>query len=136
MGPFRSGLILAAATIAPVPAFADVCERVRPHWDGGPVTPWTEMIALFGSPISLVLLLGTALAVRFRSSWGALTVFVGWSFAVAAVTFFDPTNGTRRAAAIEGCVGSPTLYILVVAAICMSMMLYMNRVDKIDRNPD
>lgn len=136
MGPVRGGVTLAAlAVLAAGPAHAEVCAQFRPDWDGGPVSAGQEMIALFGTPISLVLLLATAFAIRFRSAWGALAVFVGWSFAVAAVTFLDPTGGQRAAAAAEGCVGSPTLYIAVVFALCAGLMIYLNKVADRGKDP-
>lgn len=104
-----------------------VCAQVRPDWDGGPVSAWSEAILLFGSPISLALLLCTALVLRFRTAWGGLIVFVAWSFAVSAVTFFDPTGGLRAAATAEGCIGSPTLFIALVAAIGIGTLLYTGR---------
>ncbi|MEM6577312.1 MAG: hypothetical protein AAF678_02375 [Pseudomonadota bacterium] len=134
MGPLRGGLTVAILTVAASPAHAEICATFRPAWDGAPVTATQETIALFGTPISLVLLLATAFAIRFRSAWGALTVFVGWSFAVAAVTFLDPTGGMRAAAASEGCVGSPSLYIAIVFALNAGMMLYLNKM--VDKGPD
>lgn len=134
MGSFRSGLTFTVLTLIASPAGAEVCAQFRPDWEGGEVTAWQEMIALFGTPISLVLLLATAFAIRFRSAWGALAVFVGWSFAVAAVTFLDPTGGMRAAAATEGCVGSPSLYIAAVFVLCGGMMVYLNKVNNDDRD--
>lgn len=129
MGSFRSGLTLVFLTSIASPARAETCAQFRPAWDGGNVNAFQEMVALFGTPISLVLLIATAFAIRFRNSWGALAVFVGWSFAVAAVTFLDPTGGMREAAAAEGCVGSPSLYIAVVFVLCGGMMVYLNKVN-------
>lgn len=134
MDLLRSALIVATAVVVPHPVIASTCSDFRPNWDGGSVSAWSEMIQLFGTPISLILLLGTALAVRFRKPWAALAVFVGWSFAVAAVTFLDPTGGVRAAAAAEGCVGSPSLYIAVVFALCGAMMVYLNKMADRDQN--
>jgi len=50
MGPVRRGLILAAL---PGPALAgEACSRLRPGWDGTPVSVWAEAAALFGSPMA------------------------------------------------------------------------------------
>ncbi|QFT97450.1 hypothetical protein FIU85_09070 [Roseovarius sp. THAF8] len=112
----------------PVPARAqEVCARVRPDWDGAPVPAWEEAILLFGTPASLVLLLASALVLRFRSAWGALAVFVGWSLLVSAFTLFDPTGGQRIAAAAEGCIGSPVLFISIVMAIGVGLLLYTGK---------
>ncbi|MEM8803594.1 MAG: hypothetical protein AAGF55_13765 [Pseudomonadota bacterium] len=121
--------------MSPTPALAETCDKIRPDWDGGSVSAWAEAIQLFGTPISLFLIISTALVLRFRSSWGALAVFVGWSFAVATVTFWDPTGGMRQAAQIEGCIGTPTLYITIVFIICGAMMLYINRLQEKPKDP-
>lgn len=127
MGSFRRGLIFLTLAALPGPAIAEVCERVRPNWDGSPVSLWSETVMLLGTPISLFLILSTALAFKFRSSWGALAVFVGWSFAVATVTFWDPTGGLRETARLEGCIGTPTLYIALVFATSVGLLLFVNR---------
>ncbi|MGK7753570.1 MULTISPECIES: hypothetical protein [unclassified Roseovarius] len=128
MGPLRRGLILAALLTLPVAARAqDVCAKVRPGWDGAPVPAWEEAVLLFGSPASLVLLFASALVLRFRSAWGALAVFVGWSLLVSAFTLFDPTGGQRPAAAAEGCIGSPALYIAIVMAVGVGLLLYTGK---------
>lgn len=121
MGPFRRGLIL---VLLPGPAWAGACAELRPGWDGTPVSAWAEAVALLGSPLSLILLVATALALRFRSQWGALAVCVAWSFLVSGFTVFDPTGGAREAAMTEGCVGSPAIFILGVAALCVATVLY------------
>lgn len=128
MGPLRRGLILASAMLLPFAARAgEVCDKVRPNWDGGPVSAWEEALLLFGSPAALVLLFCTVLAARFRSAWGGLAVFVGWSFLVSAFTFYDPTGGQRPAAAAEGCVGSPALFIGIVAVMSIALLLYTGK---------
>ncbi|MCR9114981.1 MAG: hypothetical protein NXH84_17005 [Rhodobacteraceae bacterium] len=115
----------------PLPAWAGVCETLRPTWDGTPVSAWQEAIWLLGTPISLFLLLASALVIRFRRSWAALAVILAWSFLVSAFTFYDPTGGQRTAAAAEGCVGSPVLFIAVVGAICVGLLVYTGKaVDK------
>ena len=128
MGPVRRGLILAPLLTLPSLVRAEeVCAKVRPDWDGAEVSAWQEAILLFGSPASLILLFLSALVLRFRSAWGALVVFVAWSFLVSAFTFFDPTGGQRLAAAEEGCIGSPTLYVAIVLAIGVGLLLYTGK---------
>ncbi len=48
---------------------------------------------------------------------------VGWTFWVSLISMADPT-GTREIARAEGCIGSPTLFIALVAAICVATILY------------
>ncbi len=120
MGPLRGGLIL---SLLASPVWAEVCDKERPHWDGTPATAWTEAIALFASPLGLILLLATAFAVRWRSTWGGLAVTVGWTGFVTLILSHDPT-GLREFAMAEGCIGPPTLFIALSIAICIATILY------------
>ena len=127
MGSLRRGLILA---LLPTQALASACDTIRPSWDGGDVGALAEAITLFSSPISLILLLSTALVFRFRSSWGALAACLAWSFLITAVTFFDPAGGVRTLAEAEGCVGPPWLFISLVAALSVGMIVYTGKPDR------
>lgn len=120
MGSLRRGLMLATL---PTAVWAEVCDKERSGWDGTPVTAVGEAIALFSNPVSLVLLLVTALAIRFRSQWGALAVCVAWTGWVSLIAFVD-TGGIRSAALAEGCIGSPTLFIVIACTLCVAAVLY------------
>ncbi|MBD3664725.1 hypothetical protein [Sulfitobacter aestuariivivens] len=125
MGPVRGGLIL---SLAPLPALAEVCDKVRPLWQAGsPATAWDELVGLMATPPSLALLLASALVIRFRHQWTALIVVVLWSFWVSAVAHYGRDGEIERAALAEGCIGSPALFILAVTAICGAMILYTTR---------
>ena len=119
----RRGLVLAAC-VSPGPAFAGACEALRPGWDGAPVTAFGEALHLFSAPPALILLGGTIIALRFRSQWGGLAVTVLWSALVWFIVFGPDPSGDRRAAALEGCMGSPALFIAIVAAISVATILY------------
>lgn len=121
MGPVRGGLI---ATLLPGAAWAEVCDKVRPGWDGTSVTMVGEALVQFMTIPSLALLLASAIAIRFRSQWGAAAVVVLWTIWVSVVAFLDTTGGIRDAAIIEGCIGAPVLFIVAVAAICTGMIIY------------
>ena len=124
MGPLRRGLTAAPFLLLPGAAVAEVCDKVRPLWaPGAPATAWDEFLGLIATPPSLVLLVLSALAVRFRHQWGALVVVVLWSAWVSLVALSAPDE-IRAAAIAEGCIGSPVLFIGVVAAICVAMILY------------
>lgn len=123
MGPVRRGLIPLILFASPTRAFAEVCDKVAPGWDGTQVNAFQEMISLFLSPISLVLLALTLISLRFRSQWSGLVTVVFWSGFVTLITMADPT-GLRVPAHAEGCVGSPALFIALVAAICIGTVLY------------
>lgn len=106
--------------LLPGPALAQTCAELRPGWTSdAPPTAWTEVLALMSTPASLVLLLASAVVVRLRHQWGALAVTLFWSFWISFVALAGPTQ-----AAAEGCIGNPTLFIVLVAAICMGMIVY------------
>lgn len=117
-----------AVTLFPQAALAEVCDKVRPLWRRaeGPATALDEALHFAASPVSVVLLLATAIALRFRSPWGGLAAVCGWSALVFVIVFGDaqdPTGITPMARA-EGCIGSPALFIALVAAICVGTVVY------------
>lgn len=112
----------------PTPALAGACEAERPFWvPGSPATALDEFVHLALSPASIILLLLTAIAVRFRSQWGGLAVLVLWSILVSVLAFgWGPQSRAEalQSARLEGCLGSPVLFIGLVAVICLAMILY------------
>ncbi len=136
MGPFRRmsvvsrgrlNRLFAIVTLSlacPSVAFAEVCDKERPLWDGTPVNAVQEALFLTASLPSLVLILVTALALRFRNRWAGLAAVCGWSAMVYLLTFGGDPTGIGQLAAKEGCVGSPTLFIAVVFTICVGTILY------------
>ena len=132
MGPVRGGLILCAL---PGVAWAEVCDKVRPGWDGAPVSALGEALGLFLSPAGLILLALSIFAVRFHAQWAGLAVVLLWTVFVTIVTMADPT-GIRPQAMAEGCVGSPTLFIVAVAAICVAIVLWTKPRTKDDPPPE
>ena len=109
----------------PTSALAEVCDKVRPHWvPGTDATAFSELISLFGTPPSLILLVATAIVLRFRSKWGGLAVTVLWAGWVSLVSIVGANEEMQQLAAREGCVGSPALFIVAVAAICIATILY------------
>lgn len=119
MGPLRGGLIL---SLLAGPTWASTCAQINPIWDGVRISPLQEALHLFLSPIGLVLLAATLFAVRFRSQWGGLVAVLGW----AGFATFVAMGGTeaQQAARLEGCIGSPALFIGVTLAICAGTVLY------------
>lgn len=119
MGPIRRGLI-AGALLVPNAAMAEVCDEYAPGWDGTPVTTLDGLGAHAQSPVVLVLLLGTAIAIRLRHQWGGLAAVVGWS----AYIFFLMQNEVFATAVTEGCAGNPSLFIGIVTALSAGVVLY------------
>lgn len=107
----------------PGAAFAQSCADQRPGWTPGTeVSALAEAIALFSSPVALILLIATVLCFRFRHQWGALVVVVCWTGVVSLIAFTGA--GGRAAGMAEGCIGSPTLFIAIVAALSVGLILY------------
>ncbi|MCT4557859.1 MAG: hypothetical protein N4A61_07345 [Pelagimonas sp.] len=117
-----------AALVAPGAAWAEVCDKVRPLWDpaSGPATLVDEALHLASLPPSLILMVGTALAVRLRSQWGGLAVVSGWSILISVLVFGNrgDATGIHQHALSEGCIASPALFIGVVTAICIATVIY------------
>lgn len=109
--------------LLPGAARAEVCDKERPNWDGIPENGIGEAIALFSTGPSLILLLCSALVIRQCHAWGALGVAVLWTAFASVLAFVSPDDIKLQAIA-EGCIGSPTLFIGVVTAICVGMILY------------
>ena len=119
MGPVRGGLIL---SLLPSLAWAQTCAEQRPSWDGRPVTMAQEAMFIATTPAALILILGTVIAARFKSSWGGLVVVLGWTALVSFLTMLAPDS--RKQAFAEGCVGNPALFIGIITAICIGMIFY------------
>lgn len=109
--------------LIPRSAWAQNCADQRPNWvPGSDVTAVTEAIALLSSPFSLILIIATVLCIRFKSQWGSVIVVVLWTALVSLITFGDA--GGRAAGMAEGCIGSPSLFIAIVAALSVGLILY------------
>jgi len=109
---------------------------VRPGWDGTPVTAMGELIYLLQTPMVLVLILCTALALRFRSEKGGLGVVIGWSIATFLVTGWGGSDGTMGTAIAEGCIGNASYFVAVAAAICIGVVLYTAPLPRRGQKPD
>jgi len=103
---------------------AEVCAQERPAWDGVPVTALGEFLILLQTPIVLVLIIATALVIRFRLEWAGLLVVVGWSLSTYLVLDWAGTDSIRQAGIAEGCIGSPSVFIVVAVMICIGVVLY------------
>lgn len=119
---------LAALALLPSAALAEVCDKVRPLWDPatGPATAVDEALHLASTPVAMILLLVTALALRLKHAWVGLAAVCGWSAYVGLTVFgnrSDP-SGIHQSAVAEGCIGSPALFIGTVTAICIATILY------------
>lgn len=128
----RAALFSLIFAILPGSAWAQSCADQRPNWvPGTDVTAVSEAIALLSSPFSLVLIIATVLCFRFQSQWGSVIVVVLWTALISLITFGDA--GGRAAGIAEGCIGSPSLFIAIIAAMSVGLILYTApRADKDD----
>ncbi|MEM9583320.1 MAG: hypothetical protein AAGA08_09410 [Pseudomonadota bacterium] len=112
------------ATLTPTAAFSEVCDKVRPDWvSGTQTTAWQEAIHLFSTLPSLFLIIASMIVVLKRSQRGGLAVVLLWSIFVSVITFLGDPQMDNFAIA-QGCMGSPTLFIGAVTAICVAIILY------------
>lgn len=119
-------LLLAAALTAltPLPAFAGVCETLNPDWvAGSSVSLLQQTISMLAMPVSLLLLIASAVMFRLRAQWGALAVIIGWASWITALTT-QTAIAARRAAQLEGCAASPALFFAIAVAVCIGLVLY------------
>lgn len=110
-----------AGACLPTTALAEACATLRPDWDGTAVTALDELLYLVGTAPALLLILGAALAIRLQSQWGGLIVIVLWTVLVTYILMGN--QDIARAATLEGCIGSPALFIALVAAICVAIVV-------------
>ncbi|MCA0871714.1 hypothetical protein LCL97_12825 [Seohaeicola saemankumensis] len=124
MGPLRRGLTALAALAAPGTAWAGVCDTMRPGWTPGTApTAIDEAIALGSTLPSLVLLAATLVCAFFRLQWASLVVVLLWT-ALISLPMYLPISEVHATAIAEGCIGSPTLFMGIVIAICVALVLH------------
>ena len=126
---WRSVTVPMLSALLPTAAWAEVCDKERPGWDGQPVGMLGEAVNLFLSPAGIALLVLSVIALRLRHQWVGLVAVILWTVFITVVTMADPT-GLRPQAMVEGCIGSPALFIVAVAAICVGIVLYTKPRDR------
>ncbi|MBV2358699.1 hypothetical protein KUH32_02855 [Thalassococcus sp. CAU 1522] len=125
MGSLRGRLTVLTALSLPGTAAAEVCDKLRPGWDGTPQTLAGEAMGLFLSPAGLFLTTALLVAVLFRHAMGTALAALMWSaFISYLVLHSDPL---LFAAMEEGCVAQPTLFIAASAAICLAAVIFTFR---------
>lgn len=88
------------------------------------MTGMGEFLYFLQTPLVLLLVLATALAVRFRREWAGVAVVVGWSLGTFLLTGTGGSYGVMDLGRVEGCVGSPSIFIAVAVAVCIGVVLY------------
>lgn len=118
MGPVR-GRLIALLPLLPLPAQAEVCDKVRPGWTpvDGPVGALAEAGYVLASPVGLILLAFVALAMiwprRRLAVLAALPLLV-----LAGLLFLARRADVAVHAMTEGCIGGigPTVVLLILIA--------------------
>lgn len=118
MGSLRRGLALAAWL--PSTAFAEVCDKERPNWDGTPLTVFSELVHFVSTPAFYVLFTRATTCAFLRNRWLALPCLLWCGLLLA--NWFVPTppgfDDIRNAAIRAECIGPQTLPISLTIAIC------------------
>jgi MFS family permease len=117
-------VILLGLLVSPTALFAEVCDKERPLWNGGPVFAWQEALYYLTSPIGWPLLAVCALALLFQRSWlwvicGIVAALIGWA-AIKLPHLDDISVNFYELMQQEGCLGPPHLSIAICAAISVS----------------
>jgi hypothetical protein len=113
---------MAAAALGglPLPALAEVCDKLRPAWNpsSGPLGALGEMAYVAGSLPGMVLL--TLFALAMWRGWRWLLAIVSFAaLALAALIYIGAGAPTRAEAMAEGCVGSAYPVAAVLAALAV-----------------
>ena len=127
------GLVsVTAAAVAPAfPAFAEVCDKVRPAWapSDGAVGQLGETLflstALVSTPVGWALACLLAASFCFRRAWIELlgaAAFLLVALAVAAEWWLDDPTGINPAALAEGCRAAPVLPVALLSLLCLWML--------------
>lgn len=118
MGPVR-GRLIAAFALLPLPAGAEVCDKVRPGWTpaDGPVGALAEAGYVLTSPVGLILLAFVAVAMVWPRRWLAVVVALPL-LVLAGLLFLARRAEVAVAAMAEGCIGGigPTVVVLILIA--------------------
>ena len=102
--------------LLPTTAFAEVCDKERPLWDGTPTTAWSEAIILLTSPSQIILLAATMLAIWYGWRIACLILALIWVAFIPMMLTRDLDDMTWEASR-EGCIGSPILFMGLCSAI-------------------
>ena len=105
-------------------AFAEVCDKERPGWDGTPVGPLAEAVHLLTNPVMLALIGAGIVAtlLKLRIIRVILAAMIGGiAYLIWDESLNDPT-GITAAAGAEGCQGSPWLAAMLLALLAISIL--------------
>lgn len=126
----RTALFGCVFGFASSPAFAEVCDKVRPLWDGDQVGQLEELFHMLASPAGVVIVVLLIAAVSLRRMWFSIPVALAL-FGLSAVIFLDwfwLGDGIAYAAYREGCMGGVHLTVACLILAAVTLVLWTRRV--------
>lgn len=110
------------------PAFAEVCDKVRPDWDpsNGPVNQFQELSFFFSGTPGLILVALCFLAFFIKRTWGSIVValiLVAVAILIAA-DWLWPLDGVTYGAHLEGCTANPLITRLMLVALIVMVAVF------------
>jgi hypothetical protein len=136
MGPIRRGLILAAI---PGPAFAGVCDQVRPLWspNGIDVNIWSEPLYTLTNPLLFMMIIIALAGSAFRHVALQMAGIVASSFLLMFVSqrlWASDDLGIWARATAEGCIAPPYVTTAFAAALTVYTIIRALRRIRNQRN--
>ncbi|MEM8796969.1 MAG: hypothetical protein AAGE61_15510 [Pseudomonadota bacterium] len=128
-----AGLTVLIALATGDPALADACKIVQPWWsaEDGRMSVIGEAMRLILTGGTLFLVIATALAVKASRIWFALVVALAWlATALFHTIAFVRTQGIVVEAREQGCIGDPTLAIVLFAAAGLALIAWQTMIRK------
>lgn len=106
------------------PAFAEVCDKVRPTWTGETISTFGELTHFIYTTPGLIVAGVLAIVLLTRLRYTAIAG-AAIALALAGIAVFEhfAPDEIAQAARAEGCVGSPWL---VVVALTLSALLMLS----------
>ena len=103
------------------PAFAEVCDKVRPNWNpsNGRVNQLQELYYFFSGPLGVSVIALFFLAFLIKRTWLSFLVSLVLVFIAGLIVenWFWPEDGVTRGAHFEGCIANPLITSLVVIVL-------------------
>ena len=112
-----------------MPAWAEVCDKARPLWDGGKVNQVQELFFVLATPLGLGAITLVVLAVLVRKTGLSLLVALALSLlsAIILVDWVSSDDGVAdvlRSAYREGCIGAPYFTAAVFVTMAASLLIF------------
>jgi hypothetical protein len=122
----RQSLLFLFWLTTAAPAFAEVCDKVRPAWDptDGPVSQFDDLVlTFFVEPFGLFIFALVAVTVLLRKPLlTAFSIFFLMFPAVLDIIDWSPPDTVWSAAISEGCVTSSPILVRIVLIVIAAIL--------------